>query len=200
VYDAPYTIIGNGIAADIDTLDNSPGEDIVVSDIIHRIYDKAPSRSYVTFDCLDEMGTDPVISVDPVLFTSADTDATVAQDVAAGNPSQRGSFSYSYYEDPARIEAFDLLGVPTGNTGPFTMAFRLSSGIINGMGYRLDLNGVKVVEGVITYTEPSGLYKDGIIDPNYDSCSMISVLKAEENFGAGGILLDGFIPTLMEVA
>jgi hypothetical protein len=200
VYDAPYSIIGNGIPADIDTLDNSPGEDITVSDIIHRIYDQAPSRSYVTFDCLDETGTDPVIDVDPVLFTSADTDATVALDVAAGNPSQRGLFSYSYYEDPARIEAFDLLGVPTGSTGPFTMAFRLSSGIVNGMGYRLDLNGVKVVEGLVTYTEPSGLYKDGIIDPNYDSCSITSVLKAEENFGAGGILLDGFIPTLMEVA
>lgn len=199
-YDTPYTIIGNGIPSDIDTLENLPGENIIINNVIHSIYDQAPSRSYVTFDCLSELGTDPVLSVAPTIFNSAEETATDALDAAAGNPSDRGTFTYSYYEDPARLEVFALLGVPTGSTGPFTMAFRLSSGIISGTGYRFDLNGIKVVDGDITYTEPPGLYDEGIIDPNYDSCSVVSMLAAGEDFGAGGILLDGFIPSLMEVA
>ena len=199
-YNTPYTIIGNGIPADIDTLENLPGEDIELSGIVHTIFDQAPSRSYVSFDCLSELGTDNVINVSPALFTSAEFLNTEILDVAAGNPSERGYFTYSYFEDPARVEAFELLGVPSGSTGPFTMAFRLSSGILNGMGYRLNLNGVKVVDGQVTFTVPDGIYKNGIIDPSYDSCLISSVLKSDEDFGAGGIKLDGYITTLMEVA
>lgn len=218
--DKPFKVLGNGQDPDISGLgsQNVP-TGLVSSDIVHAIYSTGASGGHPAIetdeDDMDDTGTPGDIGTfDFKLFPSAVESGTGGYvDYIDGYPSRTGYFEYDDLDlgnGGLFTELFEALGIPgiefggTGGSMSATLLFYLSSGIRTGeLGVRLDCGCQVPVENTAHTRLPcaSDLYlnQDGQYEFDGDLLTIQRVMLLEERLGVGPYMLDGSIPSLMEL-
>ncbi len=218
VYDnKPFKVLGNGQTPDISGLGSQDvPAGLTSSDIVHAIYSTGASGGHPAIetdeDDMEDTGTPGDIGTfDFKLFSSAvpsDTGGYI--DFIDGYPSKTGYFEYDDLDlgnNGLFTELFTALGVPgieLDETGSSTLLFYLSSGIRTGeLGTRLDCGCQVPVENTANTRLPcaSDLYlnQDGQYEFEGDLLTIQRIMVLDERLGVGPYMLDGSIPSLMEL-
>lgn len=216
---APFTVTGNNLDQDIASLSvHTVPAGHVAANIVHAIYSSQATghAAIISDEDMVDCGTPgDVLSVDAPLFTSAaGTDTGGYIDFCDGYPAESGYFDYDdldlgragLYQD--LFEALDIPGISfagTGGTNSIELLFYLGSGIKDGsLGVRLDC-GCQVAADAGTTDQRLGCATDLYLTQNDDydfdgdHIIMLRNLAPEDQLDAGPYLLDGSIPSLMEL-
>lgn len=213
--DTPLVVLGNGLTPDIPNLGDHNGAAVANTDVIHSIFSSNTSgHEAVSLELLEEPGTgeDTVVTTDPLFVSAQDQGAGSYLDFIDGYKAEYGFFDYTgsdlgnggLYE-----ELFAALGVPgvtfgqTGGTGGTELLFKLGSGIRDGSrGLRLDC-GCNVADVTASALLPCSadlfLDQDSERDFSGDQVWVHRNMVLEENAAIGPYVLDGSIPSMLEV-
>lgn len=193
--DLPFTALGNNFTPDIPGLGQYTGPQD--NGIIHKVYMGGESDNpAVAFDQVCDFDSnvdqDGMITVVEPLFPFVYDGV----DYADGYPCVSGIQSVDVTVDYEYQEAVEGLGVPIDTTGYVPVLFLLGSGVRCDLGYRLScpiLND--------KYNNDYRLYIDqnGDLQTDGDLLNVSAQMVLDENIGIRSLLLDGSIPTLMEM-
>jgi hypothetical protein len=214
--DQPYQISGNNLDPDIPVLgDQTLGTDALVAatDVVHKVYmSNASGNPAVVLDGVCDLDTAVAagtIDTTRPLFDSHNqcvTDPSQYTDYADGYPCMTG-YSFITPSDssaPFYPDVLQSLGMPPVDTSPIQVLFLLSSGIRVEKGYRLD--GGCLALDCDAAASPNTLCamdsyndEDGLLDIEPDHLLLETRLKLDEKIDIMTIMLDGTIPSLIEV-
>lgn len=210
VFDSvPFMIAGNGLVADIPSLGSHtlPGDaNFEVSDVVHSVYSTAMSSPYVELDQTCIMGVDEenIIAVDNPIFSSHQVCGSEILDFADGYGCVVGTFSYTGEDFSDWSEVLVGLDMPDEIVTSETVLFKLGSGIRSTTGIRLDC-GCLLADCDFTSATDSicsadlFIDSDGEYDWNPDHLELEIRLRSDEQIGVCSTLIDGTIPTLLEL-
>lgn len=216
--DLPYEVLGNGLVSDIGLLGDHSFSAYASeqASVVHKIYStSAASHPAIALsDVIDEPATgDSIITTDDPLFASAKLLGTNGYlDFIDGYPSSVGYFIHTGTDlgrEGLYDDLFVALGIPgvefgqTGGTASTRLLFKLGDGIRDtSSGFRLDC-GCEVVEetssDLLACASSKYLNQDGVYDWDGDHVWVYRNMTLEEEYGVETYLLDGTIPSLLEV-
>jgi hypothetical protein len=212
-----FTIVGNGLPADISSLGEHTltDSDIAQTDVIHKVYmgnasEGSPAVSLDGVCDYDTAVNDGAIETSTPIFQSHNKCATSDYlDYADGYPCVSG---YQTYVPPSLGQGIyddilDAIGIPSqsGTGAPAQVLFLLGSGIRSATekAYRLDGGclvigcDVTAIGGILCSTDKY-LDEDGLYNFEPDHLQVEARLLAIEEVATDMKLLDASIPSLLE--
>lgn len=223
--DLPFTIVGNGLVADIPNMSDHLNANVSNDKVVHSVFISQPDgHEAITLEdvCdtgtgtwtdtgtgIGEMSTDGTIIVNDPLFPSSTLCGTGEYiDNAAGYPCITG---FQYFEDVdfgregLYDELYEELEVPhDDDTGTVhQLLFFMGSGIKDGTGHRLDCDcsdiecsGTEVID--VDCTLDHYINQQGYRDWNADQLEIIPYMSLVEPLGGYCNILDGSINNMFE--
>jgi hypothetical protein len=193
--DVAYTAFGNSLVGDIPSLSDHSLSSIDSIGVIHKVFMKnADTNPFVIFDQLCD-SVDDIISINEPVFDSYDVIGTDHVDVADGYACVRG-YQDCVLDDLGRGGLFDDvlegLGIIRYSGTCSDMLFLCCSGILIGLGLRLDCGCLKVDN------DTKMVYLCDQV-PDTDEVELDFCVPVDDNLGISSNYLDGDISTMFEL-
>ncbi len=217
--DLPYTVDGNGLYPDIpNMLDHVAGTMAINPEsVVHSVYmDYADGHEAITLDGICSVGSGTEASqflttTNPLFQSAVECNTDEYTDYSSGYPCSTGFVDYDVSvdnnidRDGLYNELFTDMEIPfVGTASTVSMLFYLNDGILVSTGYRLDCScsaaGCNGTDAETDYCNTDFFVdQNGFRDFGCDKLELEPILLHREYAGARCIILDGSIPTLLEL-